>query len=93
MRLRSLGLGEFSEIVHEVGDNVLYHSLSETLRECNNTHPAKWRGNEPKVEFVTPSPFQDNLHQAALSGSAWVGTSVELRHAGHGRLLLSWRAR
>jgi len=25
MRLRSLGLGEFSEIVHEVGDNVLYH--------------------------------------------------------------------
>src|SRR5690348_1038494 len=28
MRLRSLGLGEFSEIVHEVGDNVLYHSLS-----------------------------------------------------------------
>jgi hypothetical protein len=29
MRLRSLGLGEFSEIVHEVGDNVLYHSLFE----------------------------------------------------------------
>ena len=27
MRLRSLGLGEF-EIVHEVGDNVLYHAQS-----------------------------------------------------------------
>jgi hypothetical protein len=27
MRLRSLGLGEF-EITHDVGDNVLYHSLS-----------------------------------------------------------------
>jgi hypothetical protein len=34
MRLRSLGLGEF-EIVHEVGDNVLYHSSSVIQRFCD----------------------------------------------------------
>jgi hypothetical protein len=38
MRLRSLGLGEF-EIVHEVGDSVLYRNLS------NKVH------NVPEADF------------------------------------------
>jgi hypothetical protein len=73
MRLRSLGLGEF-EIVHEVGDNVLYHSqaglISPRLQRVDYRNQTI--SLEPGCKFPI-SPFVDGfMISELLIGSASV---------------------